>query len=129
MRRGLVAAALVVVAASCDNGGGESTTVVSAPTPTTVAAAEVCYDLADGAIDLVTDLVEVLDETRYEVLVDRSQWTEDLISIEERGAALQAEAVAGGCDPGAIQGAVAAAAADMEAGSGIARLLLELISP
>jgi hypothetical protein len=123
---------VLLLAAGCDGDGGVSTTTMeretTAATTTTLPAPE-CDEVFDEAVDVVKDLVRVLDEVGYEVLVERSTWPEDLLRIEERGLALEERAAAAGCDPGALQSAVKAAADHLEAGGPLGTLLLEMLAP
>lgn len=120
---------LVLVAAACDGGGAaESTTILPGSTTSSLQSSAACDDLADEAVDLVGDLATLLEEVPYEQLLDRSLWPDDLIAIEERGAALEAEAAASECDPLVIRRAVAEAAENMEAEAATAVLLLDLLS-
>jgi hypothetical protein len=129
VRRFAAALIIVMAGAACDGNGGETTTLPTGSTSSTTAATEVCADLADEAVDLIEDMVEELENVSYEQLVDRAQWPDDLVSLEERGSAIDAEAVAAGCDPGPIQRAVADAIAQVDAEGGVSELLVELISP
>lgn len=131
VRRITTLLAVVTVVAAC-SGDAEPTTTSAAAFPsstTTTIDVEVCDDLAEEAVGWLEDLVAELDGIRYEVLVDRTQWPDGLVRLDEEGGALQAESDAAGCDEGLIRGAVVAAAAGMEADGATARLLLELLAP
>ena len=70
-----------------------------------------------------------LDGISYDVLMDRTLWSEDLVRVDEEGGALQAESDAAGCDESLIRGAVVEAASRMESDSATAQLLLDLLAP
>jgi hypothetical protein len=122
---------LVLSAAACDGGDGAdvATTSSEGSAPTTTAAPAVCEDVAGRAVELVRDMVDVLEQVPFEVLVDRESWPEDLVRLDERGAALQAESDVAGCEEAIIRGAVVAAAGEMEAEGRSARFLLDLLVP
>jgi hypothetical protein len=125
----LMALALVAAACSGDGESATSTVATSSTTTSTTIDIRVCEDLADDAVAWVEDLVSELEGISYEVMVDRTRWSEDLVRVDEEGGALQAESDAAGCDESLIRGAVVEAASQMDAESATARLLLELLAP
>jgi len=125
----LMALAFVVTACSGDGESDTSTVATTSTSTTTTMDVRVCEDLADDAVAWVEDLVAELEAISYQVLIDRTAWSEDLVRVDEEGGALQAESDAAGCDEGLIRGAVVAAASQMDAESATARLLLELLAP
>ncbi|MBU1227220.1 MAG: hypothetical protein KJ698_08430 [Actinobacteria bacterium] len=132
MRRMIPVLALVLAVTACSGDGAASTSsaaTVSTAATTTTMDVRLCDGLADEAARWVGDLVTALEGIRYEVLIDRSLWSEDLVRLDEAGAALQAESDAAGCDEGLIRGAVVQAASQMQTDSAAARMLLELLVP
>jgi hypothetical protein len=131
VHRTLLLLMLAVLAASCDRGASPTAESLPVETvaPTVAPDPGVCEELADEAVELVADIVEQLDETDYAELSDGEAWGDELIALQERGSALDAEASAAGCSAGAIQTAVRASLGEGGGDTPLAELLVSLLAP
>ena len=129
--RRIVTLALVALAAGCSGGGvPPSSTASSAPppstTPTTDPGAD-CRRVAEDAGAYLEEVVEELDGITPAQLADRAQWPDALTDLEVRGVELDRRTTELGCDLGAVQQEVILRAAELQAQSPVAQLLLDLL--
>jgi len=130
--RGLAVLALAVLVAGCSGDGAvspssssSSSTPVST-TPTTDPGAD-CRRVAEDAVAYLEEVVEELDGITPAQLADRAQWPDALTDLEVRGVELDRRATELGCDLGAVQQEVILRAAELQAQSPVAQLLLDLL--
>ncbi len=130
--RRIVTLALVVLVAGCSGNGAvspssssSSSTPVST-TPTTDPGAD-CRRVAEDAVAYLEEVVEGLDGMTPAQLADRAQWPDALTDLEVRGEELDRRTTELGCDLGAVQQEVILRAAELQAQSPVAQLLLDLL--
>jgi len=130
--RRIVTLALVVLVAGCSGDGAvspssssSSSTPVST-TPTTDPGAD-CRRVAEDAVAYLEEVVEELDGITPAQLADRAQWPDALTDLEVRGVELDRRTTELGCDLGAVQQEVILRAAELQAQSPVAQLLLDLL--
>ena len=116
---------LAVALAACD--GGETATTIPGPT-TTVDPVVRCAQLTQEATDLLTDALSILEGVSPSQLADRALWSDELLTLEQRGEELESMIVGVGCDVLEIQAAVVESAAGLEAENFVARLYLEQLA-
>jgi hypothetical protein len=117
---------LVILLAACDSPTPLPTTAPPGPTTSTTIEDDTCERLAADTAEYFELLIEVLDTTTAEALVDRDNWPEPLVAIQQQGETLDVRAEALGCDPGALQADVFRRA-DLDPDSELARYLMALL--
>lgn len=121
-----LALVLAVALVACDGGETDPGPTTSSSTTTTTIDNDTCDRVGGDTVAYLEALIDTLDETSLEELIEPDAWGEDLRDLHRLGKDLDLRVTALRCDPVAIQQR-AFRDADMTPGGPLSGRLLELL--